>query len=83
MSNLVSGANALRILILGEKFSFTIDAGLPPINLTDEFTGHWQHVGDGSIENPLGIHILTSEQLMEQYDGITMFGTYVWKPVTV
>ena len=65
---------------LPPEYCWTTDAGLPEIEPTNEFTGYWQNVGDGTIKQPNGTHVLTSEQLMEQFDGQTMADTWVWQP---
>lgn len=74
---------SLRILTLSPFFEFKvswIDAGIPTITTTNNFTGYWQNIGYGTINNPKGSFILTSEELMEQYNGATMADTYVWQP---
>lgn len=81
------GANALKILSLGHSFNFTpypdglANADLPPVPTNNLYSGKWQDVGTGTVSQPEGSNILTSEELMEQYDGETMAGTYVWQPV--
>ena len=49
---------------------------LPEISQTDKFTGYWQNVGSGSINQPLGEHTLTSTELMNH---IPVPDTYVWQ----
>ena len=70
----------LRILTLGEGFRFG-NSGLPAVRATSEFTGFWQNVENGTVENPLGEHVLTSAELMAQFNGATMADTWVWQPV--
>ena len=77
----VWGSTSLRKLTLGEEFKFVGNAGLRAIIPTAEFTGYWQNVGSGTVYNPAGAHILTSEQLMTQFNGQTMADTFVWQPV--
>ena len=78
------GASALRVLVLGENFKFIttsgFPAGLPAVRAATDFTGYWQNVGDGTVEQPNGEHVLTSAQLMAQFDGATMADTWVWQP---
>ena len=84
-------ATSLRQLTLGENFEFIkswdewneayFDAELSPVPQNATFTGYWQNVGTGNIRNPQGAHVFTSAQLMENYNGATMAGTWVWQPV--
>ena len=52
---------------------------LSPVPENETYTGHWQNVGTGTVDAPEGIHVLTSEQLVETYDGATMADTWVWQ----
>jgi len=52
----------------------------PRVFRAEDYTGWWQNVGDGTIEVPNGEHILTSSELMEQFDGAIMADTFVWQP---
>jgi len=84
MSSMFAEATSLSELALGENFGFVGDsswssANLPTVPQTAEFTGYWQNVGDGTIEQPRGGHVLTSEELMLQYDGAAMADTFVWQ----
>ncbi|MFK4935456.1 BspA family leucine-rich repeat surface protein [Lactococcus garvieae] len=81
------GTSQLKVLTLGKNFRFngwsqaSKNIGLPNIEKTDSYTGYWQDLGDGGTpEHPKGEHVFTSDQLMENYDGETMAGTYVWQP---
>jgi len=65
----------------GEGWWASYDAGLPAVVQNDEFTGLWQNVGNGTAEHPNGGHVLTSDQLMTQFNGSTMADTWVWQPV--
>ena len=71
---------ALRQLTLGEYFVFHTNAMLPPVPRNNTFTGYWQNVGTGTINNPKGNFIFTSEGLMRYYDGAIMADTWVWQP---
>ena len=73
--------NNLRNLTIGENFRFIGFVDLPEIHATSEFTGYWQNVGNGTIVNPTGAFVFTSQQLMEQFHGATMADTFVWQPV--
>lgn len=60
------------------------NAGLVPISEMPGFdpnvyTGKWVNVGDGTIEDPKGTNIWTSEELMMNYRGSTTADTYVWQ----
>jgi len=80
---------SLRKLTLGENFEFFVndtfggslpfDADLPPVPQNHEFTGSWQNVGSGTVENPSGLHVLTSTELMETFNGATMADIFVWQ----
>ncbi|MFK4935482.1 MucBP domain-containing protein [Lactococcus garvieae] len=83
-------AHHLKVLKLGENFAFnghnsaSEGSGLPDIIQNSEYTGYWQDLGDGGTpEHPKGEHIFTSAALMEEYDGETMAGTFVWQPNTL
>ena len=72
----------LRMLILGEYFQFEeegFSSRLPEITQTTEYTGYWQNVGTGTIELPNGEHVLTSAELITQFDGAIMADTFVWQ----
>jgi len=96
MGNMFSRADSLRQIALGEQFIFRLsraqgiwvpdesppydDARLtsPPQN--DDYTGYWQNVGSGTINNPAGEFVFTSAELMANFDGSTMADTWVWQP---
>lgn len=81
------GSNSLKILSLGHRFEFITPppplsgASLVQVPTNSLYSGKWQDVGTGSISKPEGSNVLTSEELMEQYNGETISGTYVWQPV--
>ena len=77
MNNMFSRTSSLRTLELGEEFAFVGSVGLPAIRRTAEFTGYWQNVGDGTIEHPNGNYVLTSNQLVMQFDGSNMADIWV------
>jgi len=88
MSNMFTGTTSLKELTLGAYFGFVepqfwldTNAGLPSITPTAEFTGYWQNVGNGTVSNPTGSFVFTSDELMAQFDGSTMADTFVWQPV--
>lgn len=56
-----------RILTLGNKVNLSSDINLKNIPVTDNYTGKWANVGNGSIEVPAGEIRWTSEELVENY----------------
>ena len=87
MQYMLAGMTSLRELTLGEQFRFTemislgITPSLPSIPKTDEFTGRWQNIGNGTVDSPTGEFALTSAQLTLLFNGATMSDTFVWQPV--
>jgi len=88
ISSMLGGLYSLRELILGEGVvslgNSSLDdimsvLGYPEPEATP-YTGFWQNIGSGRVENPLGEHVLTTAELMAQYGGSTMADTYVWQP---
>ncbi|MFK4935463.1 BspA family leucine-rich repeat surface protein [Lactococcus garvieae] len=86
-TSMFEGASCLKVLTLGKNFRFdgwskaSTNIGLPEIKKTAAYTGYWQDLGDGgTLNNPKGKHVFTSDQLMKCYDGKTMAGTFVWQP---
>ena len=81
MNDMFMGTSSLRNLTLGEYFEFRGTPNLPTIRRTADFTGYWQNVGSGTVNNPAGTRVFTSEQLMSQFNGRTMADTFVWQPI--
>ena len=85
MEGMFSETTSLRELRLGVQFRFRIsswgNARLPAIPPNTEVTGYWQNVGSGTVDNPTGVFVLTSAQLMLQFNGATMADIFVWQPV--
>jgi len=79
MSSTFQDASNLSKIVLGEHFGFETNARLVTVPNNAEFTGFWQNVGSGTSDNPQGVHILTSAQLMATYDGSAMADTWVWQ----
>ena len=75
MSDMFVGTNNLRELTLGEHFSFDGSESLPEPSTTLPFTGEWQHIDNENLR-------FTSAELMEEYDGSTMAGTFVWRTIS-
>ncbi|MCL2610623.1 MAG: BspA family leucine-rich repeat surface protein [Defluviitaleaceae bacterium] len=82
MNEMFNNMLSLNELTLGENFIFRDNSDLPPVRQTNDFTGYWQNIGSGTVANPTGRHVLTSEQLMSQFNGYTMADTFVWQPVS-
>ena len=83
MDLMFQGTTSLRNLTLGANFRFMGSPELPTIPANSTYTGHWQNIGTGTASNPLGQFVLTSQQLMDTYNGTTMADTFVWQPVSV
>ncbi|EAF9641423.1 BspA family leucine-rich repeat surface protein [Listeria monocytogenes] len=81
MLSMFAGASQLQNLALGGKFRFLGNAALPNPTPTAKYTGRWQNVGSGTVNNPKGTFINISSVLMGTYDGSTMADTYVWQPI--
>jgi len=79
MDRMFRGVTNLRELWLGEGFSFMPNAALPAVLNNHTYTGHWQNVGGGTVAAPAGEFVLTSAQLMAQFDGSTMADTWLWQ----
>ncbi|WP_426422787.1 BspA family leucine-rich repeat surface protein [Pediococcus acidilactici] len=76
----------LKQLTLGKKSQLKSDMHIPDVPTTDGYTGHWQNVGNGTVDDPAGNHVWTSTELMSQFDAPTMGDdTFVWqrKPATI
>ncbi|MBM6585888.1 BspA family leucine-rich repeat surface protein [Pediococcus acidilactici] len=85
-STMLQGTNHLKQLALGKKSQLKDDMNIPDVPTTDGYTGHWQNVGNGTVDEPAGNHVWTSAELMSQFDAPTMGDdTFVWqrKPATI
>jgi len=75
------GASNLAQLTLGEHFSFRpfnqIETGLPAVPV-GAYTRGWRNVGTGTVDNPQGEFLFSSDELMANFDGATMADTWVW-----
>ena len=86
IGDMFTRANNLKQLTLGKKSQLKSDMHIPDVPTTDGYTGHWQNVGTGTIDDPAGSHVWTSAELMSQFDAPTMGDdTFVWqrKPATI
>ena len=79
-STMLQGTNHLKQLALGKKSQLKDDMNIPDVPTTDGYTGHWQNVGNGTIDDPAGSHVWTLAELMSQFDAPTMGDdTFVWQ----
>ena len=79
-STMLQGTNHLKQLALGKNSQLKDDMNIPDVPTTDGYTGHWQNVGNGTIDDPAGSHVWTSAELMSQFDAPTMGDdTFVWQ----
>ena len=74
-----SQTNNLKNLKLGLASQLNSDMNLANVPVTNGYTGKWQNVGSGTIDNPTGDHIWTSSEFMTNFDAATMADTYVWQ----
>ncbi|MCL2353828.1 MAG: BspA family leucine-rich repeat surface protein, partial [Defluviitaleaceae bacterium] len=69
--SMLQQATSLRQLTLGENFTSTIPSftriALPEIVANEVYTGRWQNVGAGTLNNPQGEFVFTSTQLIAHY----------------
>jgi len=80
LSAMFDGATMLKQLKLGTNVKKLYPvAALPAIPVSNMYTGYWQNVGSGTVDNPKGTTILTSADLLRTYAGGTMADTYVWQ----
>lgn len=71
---------ALRQITLGENIVSLNGTEMPQLfPFSTIYTGCWQNVGTGTIEDPQGNYALTSDELMEQFNGGAMADTWVWQ----
>lgn len=85
-ANMFQDTANLKQLTLGKKTQLKAGMNIPDVPTTDGYTGHWQNVGNGTIDDPTGNHVWTSAELMSQFDAATMGDdTFVWqrKPATI
>ncbi|EOL9681485.1 BspA family leucine-rich repeat surface protein, partial [Listeria innocua] len=83
LANLFDGATMLKQLKLGTNIKKLYPiALLPAIPVSNVYTGYWQNVGSGTVDDPEGTTILTSTELLLSYEGGSMADTYVWQKQT-
>lgn len=74
-----SQTNNLKNLKLGLASQLNSDMNLANVPVTNGYTGKWQNVGSGTLDNPTGDYIWTSSEFMTNFDAATMADTYVWQ----
>ncbi|MFD1548082.1 MucBP domain-containing protein [Levilactobacillus fuyuanensis] len=80
------GTTIITTLTLGPGAHFKGTTGLntPRQNMPDDFTGVWEAVGNGTVDNPLGAKYATGNDITNLYNGTDnpkSVETYVWEPV--
>lgn len=79
-TKMFSNARNLKQLKLGKRSQLSSDMQLPEVPSTGMYTGHWQNVGGGTIDEPMGDHIWTSAELLKNFDAVTMGNdTFIWQ----
>jgi|GEM_PF-2924520 bacterial surface protein 26-residue repeat len=76
MQNMFRDLYDLHVLVLGKDFSFHANAGLSTAPNLAPHMRHWQNVGSGTIAQPAGGYVLTTQELINLYTG-TMADIYV------
>ncbi|WP_025870794.1 MucBP domain-containing protein [Enterococcus crotali] len=69
-------------LTLPNTFDNLLISVIPEVPTNSIYTGKWQSVGTGTPLIPNGQHMLTSDELANTFNGLTMAETYVWQPNT-
>ncbi|WP_334213242.1 BspA family leucine-rich repeat surface protein, partial [Lactococcus garvieae] len=67
----------LSQITLGQLFKF--GSGILPDISKEGYTGNWINVGSGTILNPKGKNVWTSQEFANRYNGNTDADTYVWQ----
>ncbi|HJE86836.1 MAG TPA: DUF5776 domain-containing protein [Levilactobacillus hammesii] len=83
-SALFYGAKHLAQLTLGPQSRFRGATNLNTPVAGDQYTGDWQAVDTGTVQNPLGERFASGADLISLYDGSdrpSSVETYVWEPV--
>ena len=79
INSMFLNTSSLRELKLGAGISRLNSSGLPNISTTSgEFTGFWRNVGTGTVDRPNGTNILSSADLMQNFNP-SMADTFVWQ----
>ena len=79
----VCAKQKFKKLTLGKRDQLKDDMNIPDVPTIDGYTGHWQNVGNGTVDEPAGNHVWTSAELMSQFNAPTMGDdTFVWQRET-
>jgi len=83
MDDMFARTIKLRQLTLGEHWQTVGNPALPTVPSNVTYTGRWQNIGNGTIENPQGIYALTPDELMNANDTIPpVVDTWVWQRIS-
>lgn len=75
--------NKLDLNQWNEEYGYYYNALLPNVPETDVYTGYWQNVGSGTVDNPKGSNVWTSLELMRNDFKTSGADTYVWQKKAV
>ncbi|MFK4899006.1 BspA family leucine-rich repeat surface protein [Lactococcus petauri] len=78
MNSMLRNMHSLRELTLGSKIESISTTNLSNIKVTDVYEGTWINVGSGTVADPKGNNIWTSEEFRVNYNK-SHADTYVWK----
>ena len=78
MNSMLRNMYSLRELTLGSKIESISTTNLSNIKVTDVYEGTWINVGSGTVDDPKGNNIWTSEEFRVNYNK-SHADTYVWK----
>ncbi|MCO7179858.1 BspA family leucine-rich repeat surface protein [Lactococcus garvieae] len=78
MNSMLRNMYSLRELTLGPKIESISTTNLSNIKVTDVYEGTWINVGSGTVADPKGNNIWTSEEFRVNYNK-SHADTYVWK----
>ena len=80
MTNMFASLNTLRVLTLGAGWQTNLtNQNLPLIPSSSRYTGRWENVGTGTIDNPQGNREYTSPNLLNTLDGNSRADTWIWQ----
>ena len=73
-------ATQLRSVTVGADFRLNEYPHFRPITPNQYYTGYWQNVGTGTIENPQGEDVVGSRLLSNRINRLNTVDTFVWQP---
>lgn len=81
-AGMVGSTSSMKELKIGNKFNLTSVSGVPTRSPrpTEPYTQKWQNVGNGTVENPKGQNVWTSDELENNDFKSGGADTYVWQP---